>query len=125
MDRLEWVRRHYAEAAVALDPEGFVNGLSDDVRMCRGTSSVLGREQIRRTVEDLRVAGLLSIRHDIAGLWEPEPGVVIAEATVTYNYETESTPAAPVVTVFRWRGDEVADVRVYMDGGLRRGGPHL
>jgi hypothetical protein len=115
MDHLEWVRRHYAESAVVLDPDAFVEGLGEDVRMSRGAAIIVGREEIRKAVEKMRAAGLLSIRHDISGLWEPEPGVVIAEATVTYRYVSEVTPAAPVVSVFRWRGDEVVDLRVYMD----------
>ncbi|WP_460072952.1 nuclear transport factor 2 family protein [Streptomyces sp. YKOK-I1] len=122
MDHLEWVRRHYAESAVALDPDAFVEGLGADVRMSRGAAVIVGREEIRKAVEAMRTGGLLSIRHDIRGLWEPEPGVVIAEATVTYRYGSEVTAAAPVVSVFRWRGDEVVDLRVYMDSarGPRR-----
>ncbi|MEU6371535.1 hypothetical protein [Streptomyces sp. NPDC046909] len=115
MDRLEWVRRHYAESAVALDPDAFVEGLGKNVRMSRGAAVIVGRDEIRDAVERMRAAGLLAIRHDVSGLWEPEPGVVIAEATVTYQYETEVTPAAPVVSVFRWEADEVVDLRVYMD----------
>ncbi|MEV5843557.1 nuclear transport factor 2 family protein [Streptomyces sp. NPDC051985] len=116
MDRLGWVRRHYAESAEALDPDAFVEGLSDDVRMSRGTAVIVGREEVRKAVEQMGAAGLFAIRHDISGLWEPEPGVVIAEASVTYRFETEETPAVPVMSVFRWRGEEVADLRVYMDG---------
>jgi hypothetical protein len=115
MDRLQWVRRHYAESAVALDPDAFVAGLGDDVEVSRGTMIITGREAVRRNVEQLRAGGLLSMRHDIGGLWEPEPGVVIVEATVTYHYKTHSTPVLPVVTVFRWQEDEVVSIRVYMD----------
>ncbi|MEV0637647.1 hypothetical protein AB0I77_22350 [Streptomyces sp. NPDC050619] len=115
MDRLEWVRRHYAESALALDPDAFVEGLGKDVRMSRGAAVIVGRHAIREAVEKMRAAGLLAVRHDISGLWEPEPGVVVAEATVMYQYETEVTPAVPVVSVFRWQGDEVVDLRVYMD----------
>ncbi|MEU6198544.1 nuclear transport factor 2 family protein [Streptomyces sp. NPDC047061] len=115
MDHLEWVRRHYAESAVALDSEAFVEGLGEDVRMSRGVTVVVGREEIRKAFAQMQTAGLQAIKHDIAGLWEPEPGVVIAEATVAYEYTTGATPAVPVVSVFRWDGDEVVDIRVYMD----------
>ncbi|ADI11787.1 hypothetical protein SBI_08669 [Streptomyces bingchenggensis BCW-1] len=116
MDRVQWVLRHYDASASALDTDAFVRGLAPDVRMTRGLTTMTGRDEIRRAVERMRAAqGLLSMRHDIVGLWEPEPGVVIAEAVVTYRHETHSPRPVPVVTVFRWRGDEVADIRIYMD----------
>ncbi|MGW1786991.1 nuclear transport factor 2 family protein [Streptomyces sp. NPDC002143] len=115
MDRVQWVLRHYDASASALDADAFVRGLAPDVRMTRGLTAMTGRGEIRRAVERMRDQGLLSIRHDIVGLWEPEPGVVIAEAVVTYRHETYSTRPVPVVTVFRWRGDEVADIRIHMD----------
>ncbi len=115
VERKKWVLRHYTKGSDVLDAEVFAEGLSEDVRIVTGQGEASGLDEARAALERLRAAGVLAMRHDIQALWEPEPGVVVVEATVTYSLDVGALSPLPVVTIFRWRGAEVSDVRVYMD----------
>lgn len=115
-EREAWVRSRYLHAEHDLSPSSFVDGLSPDVSFALGALRVVGRLAVLGAVESMMGDGLTAIAHNVVAVWVPEPDIAIVEATVRYTYlDGTSTHPVPVASIFRWHGDEVIDVRIFMD----------
>jgi hypothetical protein len=54
------------------------------------------------------------VHHDLVERWKID-GTGIVEAKVTYTRADETQVTVPVVTIYRERGEEIHDYRIYID----------
>ena len=99
----------------AMDLDGYVALYTDDGRFTFGNGpTAAGRDAVRAGLAGF-YATIAGMRHELLDRWWPQPDVGITEARVTYTRPDATTVTLPVVTIYRLRGGQAADVRVYMD----------
>ena len=99
----------------ALDAEGFLQLLDEDVIFRLGSqSSVLGKNAVRGVVRQL-FAMLNGLRHDVKRLLT-DRNTVIFEAEVTYELKRGPSLTLPYVDVLTvGANDLISDYRIYID----------
>jgi ketosteroid isomerase-like protein len=98
----------------SMDPDRFVQHLSDDVVMRFGNADpVEGKAAVRETWAGF-CDGIAGVHHDLVELWDTG-SATIAESHVTYTRKDGSTVTVPVVTIYRAKGDLIDDYRVFID----------
>src|SRR5947209_2824077 len=98
----------------SMEPERFAAHLAQDVTMRFGNAEpILGRDAVRDAwgsfCQDLK-----AVKHDLVEQWTIKDATIV-EATVTYTRHDDSHVAVPVATIYRERGGEINDYRIYID----------
>ena len=98
----------------SMDPDRFAAHLADDVVMRFGNAEPIeGRTAVRDTLAGF-CDGIDGVSHALVGQWESESGTVV-QADVTYTRKDGGTVTVPVATIYRERGGEIADYRIFVD----------
>jgi ketosteroid isomerase-like protein len=109
----ELVRNLFA-AVDAGDADAVGRLVTDGVRFRFGNADVIaGRDSLVATSRDFS-ASITGVHHEITELWEPEPGIVVAELQVTYSRRDGGSLTLPCCNIFRMRDGLVDDYRIYM-----------
>ena len=98
----------------SMDPERFAAHLAQDVTLRFGNADpIYGRDAARNAwaafCQDLK-----GVKHDLVEQWTIDD-TTIAEAMVTYTRDDDSQVTVPVATIYRERGGEINDYRIYID----------
>jgi hypothetical protein len=109
-----WIRDHYARGADALDVDGFMRGLAEDVVFDSSNGAVVGCEAVRGSAVVL-FSMLESLRHDIHRVQVVATEQAVVEAAVTYRFRNGTVLTLPATTTFRFRGNEVAEILLDID----------
>jgi limonene-1,2-epoxide hydrolase len=98
----------------SMEPDRFAAHLSEDVTMRFGNGEPIhGREAVRDAWATF-CRDLNGVHHDLVEQWHiDDTGIV--EARVTYTRGDDSQVTVPVVTIYRERGEEIDDYRIYID----------
>lgn len=72
-----------------------------------------GREAVRDAWASF-CQDLNGVKHDLVEQWTID-ATTIVEASVTYTRRDDSQVTVPVVTIYRERGGEIHDYRIYID----------
>ena len=98
----------------SMEPERFAAHLAHDVTMRFGNAEPIhGRDAVQE-VWAAFCADLNGVSHDVIASWTIDEATIV-EATVTYTRKDSSQVAVPVVTIYRERGAEIADYRIFID----------
>jgi ketosteroid isomerase-like protein len=98
----------------SMEPERFAAHLAEDVTMRFGNAEPIhGREAVRDAWAAF-CADLAGVRHDVIATWTIDDATIV-EATVTYTRQDGSQVPVPVVTIYRERGAEINDYRIFID----------
>ena len=98
----------------SMEPERFAAHLAEDVTMRFGNSEPIhGRGPVRDAWATF-CQDLNGVHHDLVEQWTVD-GTTIVEAQVTYTRGDDSEVTVPVVTIYRERGGEINDYRIYID----------
>ena len=98
----------------SMEPERFAAHLAHDVTMRFGNAEpVHGRDAVRDGWAAF-CADLDGVRHDVIAKWTIDEATIV-EANVTYTRRDASQVAVPVVTIYRERGGEINDYRIFID----------
>jgi limonene-1,2-epoxide hydrolase len=98
----------------SMEPDRFAAHLAEDVTMRFGNADPIhGREAVRDAWATF-CRDLNGVHHDVVDRWSID-GTGIVEARVTYTRGDDSQVTVPVVTIYRERGDEIHDYRIYID----------
>jgi ketosteroid isomerase-like protein len=98
----------------SMEPDRFAAHLAEDVTMRFGNADPIQGRDVVRDAWATFCQDLNGVHHDLVEQWRIE-GTTIAEAKVTYTRGDESQVTVPVVTIYRERGDEIHDYRIYID----------
>jgi hypothetical protein len=109
-----WVRDHYAHGADALDVEGFMRGMADDVELSSGVGTVTGAGAVRESAVHL-FSLLTSMSHDVHRVLMPEDDLAVVEASVNYRFVNGAQITLPCTTTFRFSDDLVRSVHLDID----------
>lgn len=98
----------------SMEPGRFAAHLAPDVTMRFGNADPIhGREAVRdawasfcQTVD--------GVRHDRLAQWTVDDTTIV-EANVTYTRRDRHEVTVPVATIYRERGGEIADYRIFID----------
>ena len=98
----------------SMEPDRFAAHLAEDVTMRFGNANPIhGREAVRNAwaafCKDLR-----GLRHELIERWKVDEATIV-EATATYTRRDDSQVTVPVVTIYRERGGQINDYRIYID----------
>ena len=98
----------------SMDPERFAAHLAQDVTMRFGNAQPIhGRDAVRDAwaafCQDLN-----GVKHHLLERWTVDDTTIV-EARVTYTRRNDSEVSVPVVTIYRERGGEIDDYRIYID----------
>jgi hypothetical protein len=120
MDAATWVRKHYATGTDALNVEGFVRDLADDVQMVSAAGELRGLSAVRDSARTL-FSVLSALQHEIHTVTTPSPNTIVVDATVTYWFLSGGQTSLPAVTTFKMRDGQVTHIHLDMDfAALRR-----
>lgn len=98
----------------SMEPERFVAHLAEDVTMRFGNAEpIVGRDAVRDAWA-VFCKELKGVRHELVDRWNVDETTIV-EATVTYTRRDDSRVTVPVVTVYRERGGQINDYRIYID----------
>lgn len=98
----------------SMEPERFASHLANDVTMRFGNADpIRGRDAVRTAWANF-CANLSGVHHDVVEQWTID-ATTIVEAEVTYTRGDDSKVTVPVVTIYRQRGGEINDYRIYID----------
>ena len=98
----------------AMKPEEFAAFLTADGGFTFGNwPTARGREAVAKVVGDF-FTGIDGISHDIQGVWKDGDTVVI-RLGVTYNKKDGTSITLPCANIWKIKGGEIADYRIYMD----------
>jgi ketosteroid isomerase-like protein len=98
----------------SMEPERFTAHLAQDVTMRFGNAEPIhGREAVRDAWAAF-CRDLKGVKHDLEEQWTTDNATIV-EATVTYTRRDDSEISVPVVTIYRERGGEINDYRIYID----------
>jgi hypothetical protein len=109
-----WLRHHYAHGADALDVDGFMRGLADDVELSSPAGTVVGTRAVRRNAQDL-FSALTSLTHDIHRIDAPAEDLAVIEATVSYRFISGHQISLPCTTTFCFRSGLVTTINLDID----------
>lgn len=93
----------------------YVTFLTEDAQFLLGNPApMVGRQAIRDSLVAFcrQVKG---IYHDIKQKWELEENVVILDMEVTYYRLDGTAVTLPVMDYFRFKGDLIQELRIFMD----------
>lgn len=98
----------------AMDADGFVDHLTDDVRFRFGNGpEAKGREKVREVVSGF-FKSIKALRHDLLETWI-HSDVVICQGEVTYTRLDGSQITLPFIDLYRMKGDRIDQYLVYID----------
>ena len=97
------------------DAEQVAEFVTDDVTFRFGsTDPIAGKRALIAASREFS-ASIAGIHHEVAQLWEPEPGTVVVELRVTYRRHDGVELTLPCCNIFRLRDGLIDDYRIYMD----------
>ncbi len=109
----DWLKQLFI-AIDRKDAQGFIAFFTDKaVFRFANTPAVLGKENIRKAVDDF-FSAIKGLRHNITGSWE-FGDIVICEGEVTYTRLDNKQVIVPFVDIFRMQKGLIADYRIYID----------
>lgn len=98
----------------SMDPDRFAAHLAGDVTMHFGNAEPIhGRAAVRDAWASF-CEGVSGVHHDVVEQWVTGSATIV-EAKVTYTRPDGSRVTVPVVTIYRERGGEIADYRIFID----------
>jgi len=99
----------------SFDVEGFLAHLTDDAVYRFGNyPAAVGSEAIRQTIKSSHMDQITGISFDILATYE-QGDAVVAELAVNYHLTNGSTTTLPCLDIFRFTGDKVRAMLVFMD----------
>jgi ketosteroid isomerase-like protein len=109
----QWLKDTYAHVD-ALDVEGFVSRLSEDVTFRFGNApQTTGREAVREGLAQF-FSTIKGMRHHFLQVWEAGDSYSLV-LDVDYTRKDEAVVTVPVVTVCRRNGDLVDHMQIVID----------
>lgn len=113
MDALEWLKETHARLD-ALDLEGFVARLTEDVRIRFGNAHpVHGRHAGREAYAEF-FAAIGRMTHHLTRVWSQDEFLGL-QADVRFEREDDAHLRLPLFYAWRLRGDRAAGLQVYGD----------
>ena len=98
----------------AFDSEGFIGFFTDKPMYQFGNGEpCLNKAAIKASVDNF-FGSVAALYHDIRNLWEVGD-VVFVEMDVTYWRKDGTSITLPCCDIFRFSGDQVAELRIFMD----------
>jgi ketosteroid isomerase-like protein len=98
----------------AFDSEGFIGFFTDKPMYQFGNGEpCLNKAAIKASVDNF-FGSVAALYHDIRNLWEVGD-VVFVEMDVTYWRKDGTSITLPCCDIFRFQGDQVAELRIFMD----------
>jgi ketosteroid isomerase-like protein len=90
---------------------------TDDVVIGFGNLDPIQGKDIAESYARQFLSSLKGMRHEIHEIWHPveDDNLAVAQMTVHYTKLDGTVVSLPCINVFRFRGDLIADDRVYMD----------
>jgi limonene-1,2-epoxide hydrolase len=101
----------------AMNSDKFITLFSENARYRFGSfEPVVGREAIRNSVTNFFPL-VKALYHDIQSIWE-QGNKLIVEMDVIYTRHNDTVITLPVADIFRFEGDLIRDMRIFMDVNL-------
>ena len=107
-------REHLFTDIDSMEPERFAAHLAEDVTMRFGNTEPIGGRDAVRDAWAAFCKELRGVRHELVGRWKVDEATIV-EAMVTYTRRDDSQVTVPVVTIYRERGGQINDYRIYID----------
>lgn len=80
-----------------------------------GNSETMVTRQIIRDSSVAFSSKVKGLRHILKTVWQPEEDVVVLEMDVAYYRFDGKTVTLPVMNFFRFEGDLISELRIFMD----------
>ncbi len=98
----------------SMEPERFAAHLAEDVTMRFGNADPIHGRDAVRDAWGAFCRDLNGVAHELVEQWAID-GTTIVEAKVTYTRGDDSRVTVPVATIYRERGGEIHDYRIFID----------
>jgi limonene-1,2-epoxide hydrolase len=98
----------------SMEPDRFAAHLAKDVTMRFGNAEPIHGRDAAREAWAAFCQNIKGVGHDLVAQWTVEDATIV-EANVTYTRHDNSEVTVPVVTIYRERGGEINDYRIYID----------
>jgi limonene-1,2-epoxide hydrolase len=98
----------------SMEPERFAAHLAEEVTMRFGNAEPIRGRDAGRDAWAAFCKELRGVRHDVIGQWSADEATIV-EAEVTYTRLDDSQVTVPVATIYRERGGQINDYRIYID----------
>lgn len=109
----EWLERIYAEID-GMRMEGFLAGLTDDVRITFANHpTAAGKQQVRDAIGAFWTT-IKGMKHNFVNVFRDGDDLTL-EARIDYTRLDGKRVTIPCTTLVKRRGDKVAEMRIYMD----------
>lgn len=99
----------------AMNVDEALTMFTEDARYRFGNyPAAVGREDIRKAATASHLEAIKGVRFNIQGLWE-FGDVLVCEMEIEYIRTDDSVLTLPCTDVFRMEGNQIKDMRIYMD----------
>ncbi|MFP3501650.1 nuclear transport factor 2 family protein [Burkholderia sp. SIMBA_062] len=102
------------EVCDSMDEQRFASFLTEDCRFVYANSEpVVGRNEAAAYVAGF-MALIAGIKHNLVEVWQCDD-VIVSRMNVTYTRKDQTKLTVPAMTVWRMRGQLVAEYLIYVD----------
>ena len=109
----KWIHELF-QAIDAMDADGFVEFLSEDVRFKHGNQDFLyGRSEAHKGISGL-FDNILGINHELSTILVSGNSIVVY-GTVTYTRKDGSTLSVPVADIWTMADDKIQEYLIFVD----------
>jgi ketosteroid isomerase-like protein len=102
------------EAIDTMDEKKLAPFLTEDCTFVFGNSEPVVGRAASADASKAFMALIAGIKHDLADVWRVDDNI-ISRMTVTYTRKDGQKMSFPAVTIWRVKGKEIADYRIYVD----------
>lgn len=95
--------------------EEFATFFTENPRYRFGNPDTMVTHQAIRDSSVAFSSKVKGLRHILKTVWQPEEDVVIIEMDVAYYRFDGKTVTLPVMDFFRFEGDKISELRIFMD----------
>ena len=102
------------EAIDTMDEKKLAPFLTEDCTFVFGNSEPVVGRTASADASKAFMALIAGIKHDLADVWKVDDNI-ISRMTVTYTRQDGQKMSFPAVTIWRAKGKEIEDYRIYVD----------
>ena len=102
------------EAIDTMDEKELAPFLTDDCTFVFGNSTPVVGRAASADASKAFMALIAGIKHELADVWRVDDNI-ISRMTVTYTRKDGQKMSFPAVTIWRVKGKQIADYRIYVD----------